>query len=132
MLEDGESAASAAPGTPIDHTGRPDFGAAIRPDGTFDPDRAVEAFYADCDPDAAAAAIAALRPQNLANLGQSPAVIGWRGKPTTYAVCTDDLAVHPDLQRVLAQRAGTVVEWPTGHSPFLSRPDLVVDLLAAL
>jgi hypothetical protein len=25
-----------------------------------------------------------------------------------------------------------VVEWPTGHSPFASRPDLVVDLLIDL
>jgi hypothetical protein len=52
--------------------------------------------------------------------------------PSTYAICTEDRGVEPDLQRRLAARAGTTVEWDTSHSPFLSRPDLVVDLLAGL
>jgi hypothetical protein len=31
-----------------------------------------------------------------------------------------------------AARVGTVVEMPTSHSPFLSRPELVADLLIEL
>jgi pimeloyl-ACP methyl ester carboxylesterase len=57
----------------------------------------------------------------------------WLEVPTTYVVCAQDQALHPDLQRHLADRAGSsVVEWPTGHFPQLSRPDLVIDLLDVL
>jgi hypothetical protein len=45
---------------------------------------------------------------------------------------TEDLVVHPDLQRILAKRCTSSVEWPTDHSPMLSRPDLVGSLLAEL
>jgi len=53
-------------------------------------------------------------------------------KPATYALCTDDRAVPVALQQSNAARIGTTVEWPTSHSPFLSRPDLVADLLLEL
>ena len=55
--------------------------------------------------------------------------VAWRATPSTYVVTTGDQGVHPDLQRILARRCTTAVEWPTGHSPFLSRPDLLADLL---
>jgi hypothetical protein len=58
--------------------------------------------------------------------------VAWRDRPSTYAVCANDRAVHPELQRVLAARCTTSVEWPTGHSPFLPHPELVVDLVAGL
>jgi hypothetical protein len=32
----------------------------------------------------------------------------------------------------MAERATHVVEWNTSHSPMLSRPDLIVDLLDGL
>ena len=38
----------------------------------------------------------------------------------------------PTMQRTLARRCGDVVEWPTSHSPFVSRPALVTELLATL
>jgi hypothetical protein len=40
--------------------------------------------------------------------------------------------IHPALQRILARRCLTAVEWPTGHAPFLGRADLVAGLLAGL
>jgi hypothetical protein len=89
-------------------------------------------FYDDCPDDVADWAVARLGPQPMANLTQSPTVVAWRQKPSTYAVCTMDNIVHPELQRILAGRADNSVEWPTGHSPFLSRPDLVVDLLSSM
>jgi hypothetical protein len=54
----------------------------------------------------------------------------WRGKPAIYVVCTEDRAIHPALQRHMAARCSNSVEWPTAHSPFLNRPDLVAALLA--
>ena len=71
-------------------------------------------------------------PQPLLNLSQAPEAIAWRERPSTYVVCTDDMAVHPDLQRLLARRCTNALEWPTSHSPFLSRPDLVAGLVSDL
>ena len=36
------------------------------------------------------------------------------------------------LQRSNAARIGNSIDWPTSHSPFLSRPELVADLLIEL
>ncbi|MGA2519248.1 MAG: alpha/beta fold hydrolase [Acidimicrobiales bacterium] len=120
----------------IDHSGRPDLLSAMRmaDDGScrIDPDAARLLFYDDCPADVADWAVARLGPHRLDTLSQSPSAVAWRGRPSTYAVCGIDNVVHPDLQRILACRADNVVEWPTGHSPFLSRPELVVDLVAGL
>ena len=73
-----------------------------------------------------------LGPHPIETLSQSAWAVAWRHRPSTYAICALDNIVHPDLQRILARRATTSVEWPTGHSPFLSRPDLVADLLSSV
>jgi pimeloyl-ACP methyl ester carboxylesterase len=49
----------------------------------------------------------------------------WQAIPSTYLVCAQDRNTSPELQRVHAARATRTVELPTGHHPFLSRPDLV-------
>jgi pimeloyl-ACP methyl ester carboxylesterase len=120
----------------LDHTGRPDVGAALRSGsaGTtvVAPEAARELFYNCCPADIAADAISRLGPQAMAGFGQSPSAVAWRDRPSTYAVCTQDNAVHPELQRILARRAGRTVEWPADHSPFLSRPELVADLLTEI
>ena len=103
-------------------------------DGTIvvDPARASDIFYADCEPIAVAAAVARLVPESGAGFTQSPRAVGWRERPSTYVVCTEDRAIAPAMQRTLADRCDTVVEWPTSHSPFVSRPELVTELLATL
>jgi pimeloyl-ACP methyl ester carboxylesterase len=99
---------------------------------TIDPDLAVEAFYADCDPDDAATFVARLGPEHSAGFGQSPRVVAWHERPSTYVVCTRDRAVLPPLQRNLAARCDDVVEMDASHSPFASRPDDVAALLVDL
>ena len=59
-------------------------------------------------------------------------VAAWHDIPSTYVVCTEDRAINPEFQRALATRTTTSVEWPTSHSPFFSRPDLLADLLIGL
>jgi pimeloyl-ACP methyl ester carboxylesterase len=93
---------------------------------------AAAAFYHDCDEDTAAWAVAHLGRQSMSSMRQSPRAVAWRERPSTYVVCTDDRAVDPGLQRLHAARCTTAVEWPTSHSPFLSRPELVTDLLVQL
>jgi pimeloyl-ACP methyl ester carboxylesterase len=57
---------------------------------------------------------------------------GWQGVDATYLVCADDRSTSVELQRAHAARATRAIELPTGHHPFLTRPDLVVDAIAAL
>lgn len=133
QLAEGESVNSAAPEHGIAPTR---LGEALRfsADGAWsslDPALGAELLYNGVPPALAAAAVAALRPAHRDVFGGVPDTIAWRSVPSTYAVCADDLTVAPDLQRAMAERATDVLEWPTGHSPMLSRPDLVADLVAA-
>lgn len=57
---------------------------------------------------------------------------GWRGVDSTALVCAEDRSTSPALQRAHAGRATRAVELPTGHHPFLSRPDLVTTELERL
>ena len=136
-LDEGESAMAAAmamsEAAAIDHSGRPDALAAFRvaEDGTssIEPNGARILCYNDCPDDVADWAVARIGLQPMETLSQVPRAVAWRHRPSTYAVCLNDNIVHPELQQILARRADRVVAWPTGHSPFLSRPDLVADLL---
>lgn len=106
----------------------------ISDDGRFisiEPAAAPGALFHRCDAGTATWAVSRLGPQPLLTLQQPVESASWRSKPSTYVVCTDDRIVHPGLQRMMAERcAGRIVEWDSDHSPFLSHPDLVVDLLA--
>ena len=91
---------------------------------------AVQTFYADCDPDAAARAVARLRPQATTPYGRPCSLDALPALPSTSVVCTDDRLVNPEWSRRAAPAvAQRVVELPGGHSPFLSRPR---DLAAVL
>ena len=113
-----------------------DLGSGFVPgaDGTvnLDPAVAQSCLYDDCDEATAQWALERLGPQRLASLSDSPTRVAWRTRPSTYVVCAADRTVHPELQRVLARRCTSTVEWPTGHSPFLSDPKRVADLLVGI
>jgi len=97
---------------------------------TIDPSRAAEAFYGDSDPDTAAALVARLRPMAPGPMALQSGEAAWQSIPSTYVVCTEDRAVPVAAQRRMATRAGAVVEWPTDHSPFVTRPGEVAELIA--
>ena len=102
---------------------------------TTEIDRAasLEVFYPDVEPSLARQAAARLRPFQKAGYAviETDAVAAWRMIPTTYVVCTEDRMIHPDTQRDMAAAAGAeVIEWASSHSPFLSHPGLVADLVA--
>jgi pimeloyl-ACP methyl ester carboxylesterase len=87
-------------------------------------------FYADCNETIVAAAFDRLRPQSAypwtlpCSLAQFPSV------SCTYVVCTDDQLINPAWQRRTAREIGAdVVELSGSHSPLLSRPSEVADLL---
>ena len=68
--------------------------------------------------------------QDAAALTTPVTVPAWHTVPSTCLVCTQDQAIPAEAQRAAAVRAGRTVEIPTGHHPFLSRPDLFADTLA--
>jgi pimeloyl-ACP methyl ester carboxylesterase len=106
----------------------------IHEDGTWtiDCDRATTAFYGDCRPEDIGAALLRLDAQPGLSLAQKPRAVAWRSKPATYVVCSLDRAIPPPLQRTMAARVGAVEEWESSHSPFLSMPDRVAELLVSL
>ncbi|MFJ4536791.1 alpha/beta fold hydrolase [Streptomyces tibetensis] len=58
-------------------------------------------------------------------LGAAPADV-----PRTYVVATEDPALPPPVQEQWASRAAHSLRIPSGHSPHLSHPDEVADVLA--
>ncbi len=96
----------------------------------LEPKVVAECLFNDCDDATVAWALDRLDPHPLRSLEQSPRRVAWRAKPTTYAVCADDLVVHPELPHILAARCISSTTWPTGHTPFLSHPELVVEFLS--
>jgi pimeloyl-ACP methyl ester carboxylesterase len=129
---DDELAADMRPTLLMEHLVHGDDGAL-----SVDLEHAAECFYHDVDPALAATAVARLRPMPAGIGGTSGAGAdvrppAWQSIPSTYVVCTDDRTLHPDSQRSMARHADDVVSWDTSHSPMLSQPELVADLLAAL
>ena len=107
----------------------------IRIDGadrTVADEHLVELFYADCPAEDVARARRFLRPMPAAAPPLAPYRPAWRDVPSIYLVCERDGAIPPPAQRMMAARATAVRSWDTSHSPFFSRPELVVDLLVEL
>lgn len=101
-----------------------DLGAAmqLRDDGmiALDPERAVPALYAGCDQDDIDESLAHLGLQPAVTFQQEVTAAGWETIPSTYVQCTEDRAVPHEIQRVMAARCTSTVEFPTNHSPFLT------------
>jgi pimeloyl-ACP methyl ester carboxylesterase len=130
------AAATEAAAAAISHAGRPDLSAGIiRTDPgmvSLEPSVAAACLYNACDPDTANWALDRLGPQPIVTLRQAPTTVAWRVKPSTYVVCANDQTIHPDLQRIMAQRCTGYTEWDSDHSPFLSQPDRLAALLIDL
>ena len=131
-LDVGETARSSMADIPTS-----DLGAVMRINredrtSTADLTLAVGALYGDCDANEVAAALPRLTPQPLATMTQPIRTASWRTIPSTYIACTEDCALPIELQRRLAARCTTTVELPAHHSPFLSMPGAVADVLEPL
>ncbi|MES2169529.1 MAG: alpha/beta hydrolase [Actinomycetota bacterium] len=91
-----------------------------------------ERFLQDAGAATRQAAWARVTAQSAAAFLTPTTVAGWQGVDSTYLVCGQDRSTSVGLQRLHAARATRSVELPTGHHPFLSRPDLVVEQVEAL
>ncbi len=97
---------------------------------TLDPAGAKRVLFNDVSQETADPVIAALGSHRLSVFGEAPTAIGWRGRPTTYVVTTQDLVFSPDLQRRMAANADTVAEVDAGHIPQLSRAAELAEVIA--
>ncbi len=110
------------------------FMTALRPsaDGslfTIDPAQAIDLFYADCSPCDAERAVGLLRADIAANFDLAPTAAYWHDTPSTYVIATQDRTWPAALPPIFAARCTRTVRMPTSHSPFLSRPDEITDLI---
>ena len=94
-------------------------------DLVLDPDGAAAAFYADC----ATTPVDRLVPHPRRAFEVQVAAAAWHDTPSTYVVCTQDQAIDVGVQRFLAQRCTNVVELEASHSPMLSMPERVAEIL---
>jgi len=95
-----------------------------------DLDQTAEVFYADCDPAVQQWATRQLRPQSNAAFEEAVPAPAWKSIPSTYVVCADDRAIAPSAQReVFSTRTSQVVELDSSHSPFLSKPAELADII---
>jgi pimeloyl-ACP methyl ester carboxylesterase len=126
MLDEGESLFSTVGGQ------EPDWWIKDSAEASLLPGRPEEIFFNDCTGTDAAEAVSQLEPQSLPSFKQPVRSVAWRDEPSTYVICEQDNAIPPFMQEQLAQRAGDVRRLGTSHSPFLSEPDGVVEIIVEL
>ena len=94
----------------------------------LDPIGAGRALYPDCAPDVRSWAVSHLSTQTIASF-RSRRSAGAVATHSRYVLCRDDEAIDPSLQAIMAQRTAEVVPIDSGHSPFLSHPAQLSDLI---
>ena len=95
-------------------------------------DLAVATFYADCDAETAAWAVGHLRHHNgICNVTKVTRA-SWRALPSSYILLTDDFACPTIVQRQVSRQADQVIEMTGCHSPFLSKPAELADVVAGI
>lgn len=96
----------------------------------IDPTKAAAKFYHDVKPDRAAWAVAQLGPQPIAP--QETQLTSSHDVPRHYIRCMHDRTIPPVFQVTMTQDwpTGTVSEMQSSHSPFLSNPIGLADLLS--
>lgn len=93
---------------------------------------APDALYQRCSEQAIAAALPRLGAQDMSTMTQAAAGSPRDSIASTYVVCTEDRAVHPDHQAVMAARCNARVDIATDHSPFISAVAELADVLEPL
>ncbi|MFJ8025702.1 alpha/beta fold hydrolase [Streptomyces sp. NPDC096311] len=99
-----------------------------------------DTFYGDVDPAVADAALGLLTPDAPAGIALGATTLtrdGWGSVPRTYVTCAQDRALLPALQRRFIDDADAafpdnptaVVALDASHSPFLSMPREVADII---
>lgn len=89
-------------------------------------------FWADAPEDLRATARESLHTQVVQTFFDPPARIAWHTTPSTYVLGRDDRVFRGEVAELMSSRADHRLVWDTSHSPNLSQPDRVAELLAGL
>jgi pimeloyl-ACP methyl ester carboxylesterase len=97
-------------------------------------DDAVAVWYDDCDPEAAQWAVARLRPQSRRPLTEPTPLDRWPDVPVSVVLARDDRCVNMEwaVAAATARTGEPPILLPGGHSPFMSRPAALADVLTDL
>ena len=85
-------------------------------------------FFNDCDDKDIDWALSKLRPQRFSN-DQPIRNTPWKDIESTYIVCRKDRVVPPAIQDDWAKHCSNRIVLDTSHSPMLSQPQMVADIL---
>ncbi|WP_433664165.1 alpha/beta fold hydrolase [Nocardia sp. CA-128927] len=89
-----------------------------------------ESFAGDLTPQEGAFLADSQVPWGLEALGGAISEAAWRLKPSWYLRVTEDKMIPPAAQASMAERIGaTVVETPGSHAIYVSRPDVVANII---
>jgi hypothetical protein len=93
-----------------------------------------EVFYQDCTPEDVRRAFARMRAQAAAPRREVCRLSAWPPGDRAYILCRDDHAIAPAWSRRVAKaRLGVEpIELEGSHSPFVSRPETLADVLDGL
>ena len=81
-------------------------------------------------PDQVAILAAVQRPIAVKCIQEKAPVPAWKTRPSWFLVAEEDRMISPDTQRFMAERMGaTICPYKVDHSPMLTAPDLVVDII---
>ncbi len=100
--------------------------------GRLPEDDFVGHFAADVDPAKAKVMHAAQQPVAMSVFDDVVGTPAWKSQPSWCLVATNDEAIAPDAERMMAGRMGAeTVEVPSSHVAMVSHPDEVVELIEA-
>lgn len=81
-------------------------------------------------PDQAAILAVVQRPIAVKCIQEKAPTPAWKTRPSWFLVAEEDRMISPDTQRFMAERMGaTICPYKVDHSPMLTAPDLVVDII---
>lgn len=70
------------------------------------------------------------RPISVKSIQEPAPAPAWKSKPVWYLVAEQDRMINPKTQRYMAERMrATVRSFPVDHTPLLTAPDKVVDVI---
>jgi pimeloyl-ACP methyl ester carboxylesterase len=88
------------------------------------------AFAQHATADEVALAAAVQRPISLKCIQEPVPTPAWRSKPSWYLIAEEDRMINPKTQHFMAKRMGaTIKSLPVDHTPLLSAPQKVVDII---
>jgi len=98
---------------------------------SLDPKKTPYVFFHDCSDDDVSWAMKELRPQRFSN-EQAIRRIPWKDIESTYVACQNDRVVPIEIQKKWAQRCSHRITLNSGHSPMISEPQMLADILLKL